>query len=98
MLFTKVRYETGLFLKEDHRPPPAAPVGPLGVAESESPRRGILARELEKDSFKTRFGFIFQRPGLGIPMPGERGLVWRIWGSSEKKEGVSKDLNSTLAL
>lgn len=78
--------KAGLFLKEDHRPLLLAPLGHW-ESQNPSPRDVAFSPADWKDSFKTRFGFIFQRPGLGIPRTGGRGLVWKIWGSSEKKGG-----------
>lgn len=72
LLFTKVRYKSGLIFKGRSPPPLAGPVGPLGVAESESPRRGILARGLER-LLQNKIWFHFPTPRPGNP---EDGRTW----------------------
>lgn len=50
-----------------------------------------------KESFKTSFGFIFQRPSLGILWPEDLAWSWGIGGRQRGKKGI-KDLAPTLAL
>lgn len=98
LLFSKVREKTGLFLKEDHRPPPTAPRWATGSLRTRVPGTWHSRPRTGKRLLQNKTWFHFPTPGPGNP---EAGRTWpgvEDLGMIREEEGGSEDLASTLAL